>query len=389
MKKLPRVPSALLAIATLTLAACGGGGGSSTAADSGTASSTTTTTTTTADPVSTASAATASALALAAVPAGAGQIAYDVAADIGDTWRITLDVPNNSFTVKVLSTQYGLSDRSGSFTAATVGNVTTYSGTDFSLRVDSRTQAASGNIKLGNRSASVLGSGYVAPELSRLAGTYLLAGTARNLSGGGSPALVIGGLKLAADGTAQVCDGGSFDAAGACTAISGLPAPATVALKFTRDAGTGVIQAMQGTQSFGVVHVHAGDRGAALVIDRFGPNDANVMRVGTFVAVKPATLSAGDTDGTYLCSQGGVLAGRVVAAGSSATITNLISNATHVETLALNQVANGSAVASAPGAATLRVPGEAASEAMVLVPLSSSLAVGVDNGGVAITCTRS
>lgn len=43
----------------------------------------------------------------------------------------------------------------------------------------------------------------------------------------------------------------------------------------------GVLVARQGQRDFGIVHVHAGDRGLALIVDRYGINDENVMRVGT------------------------------------------------------------------------------------------------------------
>ncbi|OFJ48339.1 hypothetical protein BA896_004605 [Janthinobacterium lividum] len=107
--------------------------------------------------------------------ASADESVYDVAADIGDTWRITFDSVKKTYAIRVLSTQFGLSDRSGTFSASTSGNLTTYTdtATDFSVTVDARTRLLSGNIKLGNMVSTVSGSGYAVSDVAKLAGNYI------------------------------------------------------------------------------------------------------------------------------------------------------------------------------------------------------------------------
>ena len=101
--------------------------------------------------------------------ASADESVYDVAADIGDTWRITFDSVKKTYAIRVLSTQFGLSDRSGTFSATTTGNLTTYTATDFSVTVDARTRLLSGNIKLGSMVSTVSGTGYAVGDVARLA----------------------------------------------------------------------------------------------------------------------------------------------------------------------------------------------------------------------------
>ncbi len=119
--------------------------------------------------------------------ANADESVYDVAAEIGDTWRITFDNAKKTFSVKVLSTQFGLIDRSGSYTAVTTGNITTYTGTDLNLTVDARTRLLTGTIKLGSMSSNVSGTGYAATDVAKLAGNYIFLGAMRNASNGGCP----------------------------------------------------------------------------------------------------------------------------------------------------------------------------------------------------------
>src|SRR5450830_321987 len=152
--------------------------------------------------------------------ASADESVYDVAADIGDTWRITFDSVKKTYAIRVLSTQFGLSDRSGTFSATTTGNLTTYTATDFSVTVDARTRLLSGNIKLGNMVSTVSGSGYAVGDVAKLAGNYIFLGAMRNASNGADRFNPKGSLKIAADGAAQLCNGGVFNAQGVCSAVS-------------------------------------------------------------------------------------------------------------------------------------------------------------------------
>lgn len=63
-------------------------------------------------------------------------------------------------------------------------------------------------------------------------------------------------------------------------------APVRPYLTLIKDAKNGLLVSRQGGQDFGIVHVHAWDRGLALFIDRYSRNQENVMRVGTIVAAK-------------------------------------------------------------------------------------------------------
>lgn len=226
-----------------------------------------------ADPVTVASQAVAAQAGLAVIAgANADETVYDVAADIGDTWRITFDNAKKTFNVKVLSTQFGLVDRSGTFSATTTGSITTYTGTDLSLSIDARTRLLTGTVKLGNMNSNVSGSGYAVTDVAKLAGNYIFLGAMRNASNGGDRFNPKGSLKVAADGSAQLCNGGVFNAQGVCSAVSPQLEAENASLTLVRDAACGLIIARQGGQDFGIVHVHAGDRGLALFIDRYSRN---------------------------------------------------------------------------------------------------------------------
>ncbi|MCL6484226.1 MAG: hypothetical protein I4O49_08590, partial [Janthinobacterium lividum] len=265
--------------------------------------------------------------------ASADESVYDVAADIGDTWRITFDSVKKTYAIRVLSTQFGLSDRSGTFSASTSGNLTTYTdtATDFSVTVDARTRLLSGNIKLGNMVSTVSGSGYAVSDVAKLAGNYIFLGIMRNASNGAFPFHPKGTLKIAADGAAQLCNGGVFNAQGVCSAVSPQLAAENASLTLVKDAKSGLLVARQGDQDFGIVHVHAGDRGLALFIDRYGRNQENVMRVGTIVAAKQQKIGT-ELNGSYACAAQGI-SGKIVVAGSTATVTNNTTGKTHAETI--------------------------------------------------------
>ncbi|MGK5022464.1 hypothetical protein [Janthinobacterium lividum] len=307
--------------------------------------------------------------------ASADESVYDVAADIGDTWRITFDSVKKTYAIRVLSTQFGLSDRSGTFSASTSGNLTTYTdtATDFSVTVDARTRLLSGNIKLGNMVSTVSGSGYAVSDVAKLAGNYIFLGTMRNASNGAFPFHPKGTLKIAADGAAQLCNGGVFNAQGVCSAVSPQLAAENASLTLVKDAKSGLLVARQGDQDFGIVHVHAGDRGLALFIDRYGRNQENVMRVGTIVAAKQQKIGT-ELNGSYACAAQGI-SGKIVVAGSTATVTNNTTGKTHAETITVNKLGLGAQAVDFDGVAVFKDPADVPADYSMFMPVSSSMAV--------------
>ncbi|NHQ91886.1 hypothetical protein [Janthinobacterium lividum] len=353
------------------LSACGGG------SDGGTPEAPVTppvVVTPVADPVTLASQAVAAQAGLAVIAgANADETVYDVAADIGDTWRITFDNAKKTFSIKVLSTQFNLSDRSGTFSATSTGNITTYTGTDLSLSVDARTRLLTGTVKLGGMNSSVSGSGYAATDVAKLAGSYIFLGAMRNASNGGDRFNPKGSLKVAADGSAQLCNGGVFNAQGVCSAVSPQLEAENASLTLVRDAARGLIVARQGQQDFGIVHVHAGDRGLALFIDRYSRNQQNVLRVGTIVATKQQKIGT-EIAGSYACAAPGISA-KIVVAGSTATITNNTAGKTHAETITVNKLGLGAQAVDFDGIAVFKDPADVPADYSMFMPVSSSMAV--------------
>lgn len=353
------------------LSACGGG------SDGGTPEAPVTppvVVTPVADPVTVASQAVAAQAGLAVIAGANGdETVYDVAADIGDTWRITFDSAKKTYAIRVLSTQFGLVDRSGTFSAVTAGHLTTYTGADFSVTVDARTRLLTGTVKLGSMHSNVSGSGYAVTDVARLAGSYIFLGAMRNASNGGDRFNPKGSLKVAADGSAQLCNGGVFNAQGVCSAVSPQLEAENASLTLVRDAARGLIIARQGDQDFGIVHAHAGDRGLALFIDRYSRNQQNVLRVGTIVAAKQQKIGT-EIAGSYACAAPGISA-KIVVAGSTATITNNTAGKTHAETITINKLSLGAQAVDFDGIAVFKDPADVPADYSMFMPVSSSMAV--------------
>ncbi|MGK5006666.1 hypothetical protein [Janthinobacterium sp. LB2P70] len=353
------------------LSACGGG------SDGGTPAAPVTppvVVTPVADPVTVASQAVAAQAGLTVIAGANGdETVYDMAADIGDTWRITFDSAKKTYAIRVLSTQFGLSDRSGTFSAVTTGHLTTYTATDFSVTVDARTRLLTGTVKLGNMNSNVSGTGYAVTDVAKLAGNYIFLGAMRNASNGGDRFNPKGSLKVAADGSAQLCNGGVFNAQGVCSAVSPQLEAENASLILVRDATRGLIIARQGNQDFGIVHAHAGDRGLALFIDRYSRNQQNVLRVGTIVAAKQQKIGA-EIAGSYACAAPGISA-KIVVAGSTATITNNTAGKTHAETITINKLGLGAQAVDFDGIAVFKDPADVPADYSMFMPVSSSMAV--------------
>ena len=363
----------LAALIATTLAGCGGGSSTSTPA---------VVVAPPVDAVATASGAVATQAGLTTIATSSStQTAYDVAADIGDTWRITFDSATSTYAIKILSSQFGLTDKTGTYTATTSGNLTTYSGTDFQVTVDNRTRLIIGNIKLGVRSTSISGSGYAVADLAKLAGNYLFIAATRDASTNATRETTIGTLRVNANSTIDACERGTFDSTGKCTAFPGVVtqrSPVLASFTLSRNATTGIVSIAQNGSAFGILNVHAGDRGPVLIVDRAGNSPSGTLRVGTIIAGQPQALTSA-VDGTYACSRQGGDTGQIVLSGASAQVTNSSTKLTHTETVYLNQIGTGTGITAFNGAATLKVPGEPFTATSTYFPLSSSFGVGVDS----------
>lgn len=379
-KKMPFLsfPCALAVSAALALTACGGGdGGSTSAAGSGTSPAPAPTPQ---DTVSQSSAALVAQTGSTAVPGTtASAQAFDLTADIGDTWRLVLN-QNGTFTIKVLSTQYNLTDTSGTFTQSTSGNIVTFVGANgaFTLKLDTRTQTIAGSVTLGSRTSGVAGSGYTVPsDITKLAGDYFYIGATRNASNGGSPSFVGGTFRIAANGTDMtLCDSGLINASGSCDAVPGSNSPGQFALKLVKNSTDGLTHVQLTGSDFGLLSFQAGDRGPVLVIDRFGYNQATppVLRTGAVYAAKQQVLAGTEANGTWECMDHGTLVGTAAFNGTTVQTADTSGQPT-AETLYYNNISTNTGLVSVNGAAASVVNGEAASAGVIVLPLSSSLLV--------------
>ena len=370
-------PGALAVSAALALAACGGGGDGS---GSSTEGSGTPAAPAPQDAVSQSSAALVAQTGATAVPGTtASAQAFDLTADIGDTWRLVLN-QNGTFTIKVLSTQYNLTDTSGTFTQSASGNIVTFIGANgsFTLKLDTRTQTVSGTVTLGSRTSGVAGSGYTVPaDATKLAGDYFYIGATRNASNGGSPSFVGGTFRIAANGTDMtLCDSGLINASGACDAVAGSNSPGQFALKLVKSTSDGLTHVQLAGSDFGLLSFQAGDRGPVLVIDRFGYNQATppVLRTGAVYAAKQRVLAGTEANGSWECMDHGTLIGTVTFNGTTVQTADTSGQPT-AETLYYNNISTNTGLVSVNGAAASVVNGQAASAGVIVLPLSSSLLV--------------
>lgn len=353
-----------LAVAVLT--ACGGGSSDTTAAAPATP----------ATPATVAAGVTTTLTALgnpaAVTAANATSTAYDLVAAIGDTWRVNFDSTGSAFAVTVLKTQYGLTNTStgtsGTYTLATSGNYTTYtlSGTAGTLVVDNRTKAIAGNMTVGGKASTVAGTGYAAPALDKLAGTYNFAYATRNASDGLSQDLGGGQFNISADGaTVKLCPGGLINAtATACSPQLPLAPSTPVSGTIATAGGVTTVKDLATNVEFGTLHVHVGDRGPVLLIDRYGSN-----RTGAFYAAKATSAAGTEFDGNWTCTlPNGTVSSNPVVSGTTATAAG------RTLTVYYNQVynVNTGATLTLPGFGSV---GTSLANSGILLALSSSLVV--------------
>ncbi len=192
---------------------------------------------------------------------------YDLMADIGDTWRVTLNTNNNTFTLKVVSTAYGLSDLQGTITAvSTTGTRTSYAfksgGSDIGkLTTDSSTQSVTGNLKVGNKEASVSGTAYKATALSKLAGTYNFMLAIRDAATGNNFDFGAGQIRINTDGSsARICRSGKFSG-DTCTGLRG-NTPSQESISLSLDSNGRII-----LDNVGTATVMASNLGKSLTLD--------------------------------------------------------------------------------------------------------------------------
>ena len=376
--------------AAAVLMACGGGGSNPPPPTGGG-------TVATVDPVSEASLKTATDIGAQVIAgASADEKVYNMAADIGDSWQLVLNNKTNTYVMKVLSTQYGLvSTSAAGFIKTTVGSLTTISnssGTALAVQIDELTNTLAGNATVGDRRASVSGSGYKVAGTSLLAGNYFFMGATRNVSNGQFRDNPIGSFVVAANGTdITVCDRGIV-VNGACAAVpnSGIQAINSKLLKVSKDSATGLLLIKDGVKDFGVLHVSAGDRGPVLILDRFGLNDENVLRAGVIFAGKAIKLAGTEFNGTFNCSTNGTDLATVGVTGASYTVKDLQRNTSNSGTLQYNKIVSndGLTAINLDGVAIVRNIDETLAQASLLLPLSSSLAVVSHGDGSLDICRR-
>ncbi len=383
----------LISAITLGLTACGGGSGNSSTPAAPTPP-TPVAPVTPSDPVTLASNATATQLGVTPVPGNTATAqVFDLTADIGDTWRLTLN-KDDSFSIKVLSTQYALTDISSTYTQTTSGNFVSFIGANnsFDLELDKRTQTIVGLVNIGGKSSTVAGTGYSAPaNTSTLAGTYVFEGDSRNAVGGGVPTTLGGTMLIAANGIDMtVCASGQVTSNGTCTSISITTPTSPQSLTIVRNSNDGLLHVQQDGGDFGILNVQAGDRGPVLLFDRFGYNQDTppVLRTGVLYAVKQQTLTGTELNGTWACSDHGTTVGTIAVNGSTAQTTPVTTGVTQAESINYNNANDSSGLLAFNGFTTLVTNGDTNANGVLFLPLSSSLAVVEQNGTNSVATCR-
>ncbi|MBV1775632.1 hypothetical protein KSF73_07865 [Burkholderiaceae bacterium DAT-1] len=388
-KNKPILLSASVSLA-LMLSACGGGGSSD--------SSTPVTPPTPPVPPSGNSAlvptdanaqATLTALGATLVDTTANQETFFVVADIGDTWKIAINASNGSYQITPINSMFGLAPVSGTLVRSLANGTITYTlQGQIALTFDQATSSLFGTVTLGGKATSVVGTPYQLGKPAGLAGVYDFLGAARNAANGQVPELMAGQLRVNAAGTgATLCIGGAATADNVCQVVDSGTLPEKHTLTFTA-AQNGAFYTVQADgNTFGNLTVVLGDRGPALVMDRYGKNNEGVVRVGTFMAAPAKKLAGTELNGTWTCGVQGNTLGTLTASATSAALT--LSNQTGSGLLNFNAVnsSNGQLL-SLDGFVSLVVGGNQAGAQLVL-PMSKNLMVMEAPSGYALeTCRR-
>ena len=365
-------------ISTVTcavLTACGGGGSNDPVADtSATKDKATEQATVTNNAVVGAS----------AISTDSTKLVYDMIADAGDTWQVTLDRIANTFALKVVSTAYGLSDTNGSIVAGTTsGTRTPYTlktaqGTEIgNLITDTSTRSVSGNLTVGTLKTSVSGSADKATALSKLAGTYNFVRFGRDVGSGlGSPDTGAGQALVSADGTTmKLCLESTVGSDGQCKELTGTGTPETAELKLTLDTNGRLVMTKDGA-AFGLATLLPSDFGKALQMDMYRKNEENVWRTGVFYFAETKALSETAVNGQWTCAGLGADANTISIAGTAGTAKNLVNGQSMTAVFKYNQVYDQ---ANNFVAVNGFMSGGATSDALkdydLFLPLSSSLLI--------------
>lgn len=341
----------------LLLSACGGSGSDS----SSTPSSST-------DSVALASQQLVSSTGAQALSGSSDATVFDLTASIGDSWRLTLK-SDGTFAFKVLQTQYGLADVSGSYSVKSAGvyriySLTDSSGAQSSLTLDTRTQTLAGVVSLGGKISSVAGSAYAMPsDLGKLAGIYNYIHAARNASDSSNPYESAGTLKISG-ASLLLCDELTINSFNQCVDDKGVTSsPQVFALT---SAANGLVSAA----GLGLLHFLPGDHGPVLVIDQFNQNSEGVWRTGAFYAASQRQLTGTELDGSWTCAA----ASGSKTVGFTAVGTTMKTSDNTTDTLHYNRIWSDSVSGNLlewNGFVT-DVDGQSGT---AMVPLSSSLAV--------------
>ncbi|ARP95842.1 hypothetical protein [Bordetella genomosp. 13] len=361
------------------------------------------------DPVTEGSQATAELLGLAPIAGNSETITvYDVVADIGDTWRLTLDSQAGTYHIKPLQTQFGVGESSGTYTSTSSGEFfTTITGGDgaFVLLIDNRTRTIAGNMFVDGMLSTVSGTSYAVPaDLSTLAGTYVFSGAARQLMDpmrasvgimAGGDDYLRGTLMIRADATMVVCLDEQVTSEGNCRYMDGGEYTGSPA-RLERDADDGEVRmivemsdpALPEPVKFkaGVVRVHAGDRGPVLVLDLLPENGLTFYRsTGVVYAGLQTALKGNELDGAWQCAERGEAFATVQSTGSTVKLTSSDETETAAGTLRYNQVptADGETFYDFNGVAALTTDIDETFPVTQL-PLSSSLYLMQSLGGTSV-----
>jgi hypothetical protein len=350
-----------------------------------------------ANPVSSASVATAARIGATPIAADAANDVYDLMASIGDSWRLSLAKTGNAFSLEVLNTEFGLTNTSGTFTKTTSsdGAVTTYTSTTagaaFQLDVDARTRSVAGGVTLATRVSTVTGTGYKSGALGALAGDYSYASFTTGSAGAQT---TLGTLRISAAGALTLCPTGLIVDAATCGLFAGGQSAALSGFSATT-VTSGLIHLRHNGQDFGFLTIQAGDRGAVLMIDRFGPDPVqpSLQSRGTAIGVPQTPLAGTEANGTWECFANGLRARRATVSGTQITASALNGTDVSVEVLSYNRVATGpNTTATLNGVMNSRfaAPGEQTTNAIVIPASAASLVVGGEGfpPGMAAYCSR-
>lgn len=311
------------------------------------------------------------------------KLVYDVVADVGDLWQITLDTLANTFTLKVVSTAYGLADANGTISTGTSdGTRTSYTLKNTqnvemgSLVTDKSTRSVAGNMTLGNVKTSVTGSADKSTELSKLAGTYNFIMYGRNAEATlRLPDTGAGQAVVSADGTEMtLCLDSTVNKEGQCVAVVDSVQPEKATLQISLDEQGRLVMTRNG-QAFGRATLLPSNLGKALQMDMYNQNEEGVWRTGVFYFAEAKAVREGVINGAWTCSGRGTNATNISILNSSGSAKNLETDKSMAAVFKYNQVANNNGLLEVNGFVSGGASSDAVKDYDLFMPLSSSLLI--------------